>query len=120
MCEYLGELISISESNRRGIFADIEESNYLYTLDDNRNIDAKGTGSLMKFVNNSFFEMVNCKARILEVKGSKRVALYASRTIEKGEELYFSYGYSEETRTKINWMKGFIDKYFFMNNENEL
>ena len=63
-------MISISESNRRGIFADIEESNYLYSLDENRNIDAKSMGSLMKFVNNSFSDMVNCTAKIKEVNGS--------------------------------------------------
>ena len=110
----MGELISISESNRRGIFADIEESNYLYTLDDNRNIDAKNLGGLMKFVNNSFSEMVNCSAKITQANGYQRVTLHTIRPIENGEELYFTYGYSAETREKIPWMKGFINKYFFM------
>ena len=65
ICEYLGELISISEGNRRGNLADLIEENYLYTVDEKRNIDAKHLGSRMKFANNSFGAMVNCTARII-------------------------------------------------------
>jgi hypothetical protein len=74
VCEYLGELISNSEGERRGLIADILENNYLYNLNDNKNIDAKNIGSLMKYVNNSFPPMTNCYAKIIVVRGGNNFA----------------------------------------------
>jgi len=113
VCEYLGELISVSEGNRRGALADLLETNYLYNLNDAKNIDAKYIGSHMKLVNNSFDLMTNCYARILQVRDSHRIALFASRPIREGEELFFDYGYTAEKKTQISWMSHFVNKYFF-------
>lgn len=40
ICEYIGELISEGEGERRGQLADIQDSNYLYNLDEDFDIDA--------------------------------------------------------------------------------
>ena len=55
----------MAESNRRGSLADLLEANYLYNVDEKRNVDAKHLGSLMKFANNSFGEMTNCRANFV-------------------------------------------------------
>ena len=68
ICEYLGEAISVPESNRRGSLADLIEENYLYNVDEKRNIDAKHLGSMMKFANNSFGAMSNCRANLFTSK----------------------------------------------------
>ena len=82
MCEYLGELISVGEGNRRGNIADLVESNYLYSLDEKRNVDADRIGSLMRFANNSFSHMANCRPMIISTsKGEPRIVLFASRFI---------------------------------------
>ena len=91
--------MSVSEGNRRGNLADLVEENYLYTIDQRRNIDAKHIGSRMKFANNSFGEMANCRAvnmKSLSDGGQTRICLYANRPIKAGEELFFDYGFSEE------------------------
>jgi len=111
ICEYLGEVISVEEGNRRGIFDDISETSYLYNLDDNRNIDAKHIGSHMKFVNNASGEMANCEARISFVQGGKRICLHARRNIEVNEELLFDYGYSDDKKADFSWMIAFEAKY---------
>ena len=73
------------------------ESNYLYTLDEKRNVDADRIGSLMRFANNSFSHMANCRAMIINTsKGEPRIVLFAARAIAAGEELYFDYGYSPQ------------------------
>lgn len=114
ICEYLGELISINESNRRGNLADLIEENYLYAVDENRNIDAKHVGSRMKFANNSFGAMANCRAKVIisHKNGQPRICLYADRAIAAGEELLFDYGFSADKKKELSWMGAFIRKFF--------
>ena len=93
--------------------ADLLESNYLYTLDEKRNVDADRIGSLMRFANNSFSHMANCRAMIIQTsKGEPRIVLFAARNIQNGEELFFDYGYSAMKQTQLSWMGYFKKKYF--------
>ena len=49
----------------------------------------------MRFANNSFSHMANCRAIIIQTsKGEPRIVLFAARFISAGEELFFDYGYS--------------------------
>ena len=115
ICEYLGELISEQEGERRGQLADIWECNYLYNITNNQDIDARLIGSWMKLVNNSFGQMVNCQAHMLTTSQGRfhKIILKACRNIKKGEELFFDYGYSEEKKLQIDWMKYFVKKFMF-------
>ena len=114
VCEYLGEAISVLEGNRRGNLADLIEENYLYNVDEKRNIDAKHIGSRMKFANNSFGAMSNCRSETFfsRIDGQQRICLVADRAIAAGEELLFNYGFSEEKRKELSWMADFERKYF--------
>ena len=42
-----------------------------------------------------------------------KIILVACRNISKGEELFFDYGYSEEKKHQIDWMKYFVKKFMF-------
>jgi SET domain-containing protein len=69
---------------------------YLYTLSSTKDIDAKNMGSLMKLANNAFHPMTNCYAKVVLARNQYRITLFAMNSIEEGEELFFSYGYSKE------------------------
>lgn len=57
-------------------------------------IDARERGNKLRFANHS--STPNCQAEILMVDGDHRVAIFASRDIEAGEELLYNYGYTGE------------------------
>ena len=76
-------------------------------------MDADRIGSLMRFANNSFAGMANCRAMIIHTaQGEPRIVLFAARFIAKGEELFFDYGYSQQKQAQISWMGSFKKKYF--------
>jgi SET domain-containing protein len=82
-------------------------------VSNHQDIDARIIGSWMKLVNNSFGDMVNCYSRLVYSpdEQTNKIVLIAQRDIEKDEELFFDYGYSEEKKLQISWMQFFIDKY---------
>ena len=67
----------------------------------------------MKYANNTFEDMTNCSSHILYVKGRLHISLFARRKIETGEELLFDYGYNEQKREEIEWLRNFTQKYLF-------
>ena len=58
-------------------------SSYLFRLDEDTVIDATRMGGKARFINHSCTP--NCKAKIIEVEGSKRILIYALRGIKKGK-----------------------------------
>jgi hypothetical protein len=84
--EYVGEKISKGESARR-IDADNE---YIFTLDDEFDLDGKVAWNPARFINHSCTP--NCEA---EVDGHE-VWIIALRDLRAGEELTFNYGYDLE------------------------
>ena len=73
----------------------------------------------MKLVNNSFNEMVNCQARIINDRYNK-IVLVTKRDIKCGEELFFDYGYSDSKKQDIQWMQYFLKKYLFVPVEDKI
>ncbi len=84
--EYVGEYISKEESTRR-CEADNE---YIFTIDDDRDLDGKQPWNPARFINHSCTP--NCEAEWDE----GRIFIKALRDIKQGEELSFNYGYDME------------------------
>jgi len=102
--EYVGEILSHSESERRGFFYDHKKLSYLFEFKCNNNyyeaIDATRIGNESRFINHS--GNPNLVARQMKVGGIFKIFFYALKNIKKGEELYFDYKYNEEFKKAFN------------------
>ena len=94
--EYVGELISHEEADRRGQVYDRLASSYLFDLNDKQVVDAGRMGNRSRYANHD--DHPNVITRIMTARGDHRIGLYASVTIERGEELFFDYRYDHEER----------------------
>jgi len=84
--EYVGEHISKEESNRRCE----AENEYIFTIDEQRDLDGKVSWNPARFINHSCWP--NCEAEWDEA----RIFINALRDIKRGEELTFNYNYDLE------------------------
>ncbi|XP_068162680.1 histone-lysine N-methyltransferase SUV39H1-like isoform X1 [Antennarius striatus] len=94
--EYVGEIITTDEAERRGHIYDREGSTYLFDLDyveDVYTVDAAHHGNISHFVNHS----CNPNLQVFNVfvdnidERLPRIALFSTRPIRAGEELTFDY-----------------------------
>ncbi|KAM9752445.1 histone-lysine N-methyltransferase SUV39H1-like isoform 1-T1 [Menidia menidia] len=94
--EYVGEIITTDEAERRGHFYDCQGSTYLFDLDyveDVYTVDAAHLGNISHFVNHS----CNPNLQVFNVfidnidERLPRIALFSTRSIRAGEELTFDY-----------------------------
>ncbi|CAN9515957.1 unnamed protein product [Ophioblennius macclurei] len=94
--EYVGEIITTDEAERRGLVYDRQGSTYLFDLDyveDVYTVDAAHMGNISHFVNHS----CNPNLQVFNVfidnidERLPRIALFSTRSIRSGEELTFDY-----------------------------
>ncbi|XP_034447361.1 histone-lysine N-methyltransferase SUV39H1-A [Hippoglossus hippoglossus] len=94
--EYVGEIITTDEAERRGHVYDRQGSTYLFDLDyveDVYTVDAAHLGNISHFVNHS----CNPNLQVFNVfidnidERLPRIALFSTRAIRAGEELTFDY-----------------------------
>jgi uncharacterized protein len=98
LVEYIGEIITPAEADRRYPFAEDEpQHTFLFSVSERKIIDAASGGNVARFINHSCDP--NCEA-VIE-KG--RVFIEASRNIEPGEELGYDYWFVlDEPHNKKN------------------
>jgi len=107
ICEYLGELITREEGERRGLINDITGCTYLFDLTDNSLVDAVNIGSKMRFANHASHGMENSAAKILYVNGISKIGLYAMKNIKAGDEILFNY----RIKKKLDWVENYKAHY---------
>lgn len=98
--EYRGELIGNAVSNAREI--EYEEakigSDYMFRMDSTTVCDATKQGNMARFMNASCNP--NCFTKIINVKDTKRIVIYAKKDIDSGEELCYDYKFPLESDDK--------------------
>jgi len=92
--EYIGELVTQEEADRRGRVYDRNNCSYLFNLNSEWVIDAQNRGNKLRFANHS--QDANCFVRIKDVKGDNRLAIMAGRDLPPGAEMFYDYNYKEE------------------------
>ncbi|OTA25105.1 hypothetical protein BTJ68_12636 [Hortaea werneckii EXF-2000] len=90
--EYKGEIITKEEAERRGAVYEKQQLSYLFTLNAFQEIDSTYFGNNIRFINHAGNGKNNLYPRIFMVNTVHRIALFADKTIQKGEELLFDYG----------------------------
>ncbi|XP_066499667.1 histone-lysine N-methyltransferase SUV39H1b isoform X2 [Hoplias malabaricus] len=94
--EYVGEIITTEEAERRGHIYDKEGATYLFDLDyvdDEYTVDAAHYGNISHFVNHSCDPNLQVYNVFIENLDERlpRIAFFATRSIKSGEELTFDY-----------------------------
>jgi histone-lysine N-methyltransferase EZH2 len=90
--EYVGEIITKDEAERRGAVYHHQKLSYLFSLNRDQEIDSTYFGNKMRFINHAAKGKYNIFPRIIMVNTVHRIALRAARNIRAGEELFFDYG----------------------------
>lgn len=94
MHEYIGEVISQEEAERRGQLYDKQNLSYLFNLSSDRCVDANRRGNVTRFINHS--STPNCEVRTLFVNGDHRLGFFTTTDVAAESELFFDYRYSQE------------------------
>jgi hypothetical protein len=105
--EYIGELISDSEAERRGVHYDtVDECSYLFDVTPDPNniysIDSIRYCSATRWLNHSCNPNLLSRQVSVEIRDEvlPRIGFYALRDVEPGEELTFDYSYEIRNRIK--------------------
>ncbi|XP_063150160.1 histone-lysine N-methyltransferase SUV39H1 [Candoia aspera] len=108
--EYVGEIITSEEAERRGQIYDRQGATYLFDLDyveDVYTVDAAYYGNISHFVNHSCNPNLQVYNVFIENLDERlpRIAFFATRSIRAGEELTFDYNMQvDPVNAESTWM----------------
>ncbi|XP_076957664.1 uncharacterized protein LOC143633199 [Bidens hawaiensis] len=102
--EYVGEIVGLRVADRReseyqsGKQLQYKSACYFFRIDKEHIIDATRKGGIARFVNHSC--QPNCVAKVVTVRGEKKVVFFAERDIYPGEEITYDYHFNNEDEGK--------------------
>lgn len=102
--EYVGEIVGLRVADRReseyqsGKQLQYKSACYFFRIDKEHIIDATRKGGIARFVNHSCEP--NCVAKVITVRGEKKVVFFAERDIYPGEEITYDYHFNNEDEGK--------------------
>ncbi|KAI7747226.1 hypothetical protein M8C21_002018 [Ambrosia artemisiifolia] len=102
--EYVGEIVGLRVADRReteyqsGKQLQYKSACYFFRIDKENIIDATRKGGIARFVNHSC--QPNCVAKVITIRGEKKVVFFAERDIYPGEEITYDYHFNNEDEGK--------------------
>jgi hypothetical protein len=84
--EYLGEVLTHDEAERRGFVYDRERVSFIFNLSDTLVVDATRIGNETRCINHSSKlhggDFINCFTKVIAVRGQRRIAIFAKRHVD--------------------------------------
>ena len=101
--EYIGEIVDLDDLNERSEYMDLENSTYMFTLNDEYTVDSRTMGNLLRFANHSKSK-ANAYTKIVFANGNHRICLFASENIKKYDEIFFDYDGQNILCDRYDWI----------------
>jgi hypothetical protein len=94
--EYIGEVVrqKVADHREKGYEKRGIGSSYMFRVDDDTIIDATERGNQARFTNHCCEP--NCIAEVINVNKLPKIVFYASKRIEKGQEITYDYKFAPE------------------------